>query len=460
MNTEPIISVSGLRGIVGQSLTPENTVKYVAAYAAWLTQSLPAGKQASVIVARDGRDSGPMLMQAVTSTLLACGVNVKIADIAATPTVGVLVRELQADGAVQISASHNPPPYNGMKLFGHDGRVIPGAQGGEVKRLYLEGQADWVSHEDLGISQVLGDTTSAHLRKVLSTVDVEAIREKNFRVVLDSNQASGSLLGKELLESLGCEVTLVGAFPDGQFLHPPEPTEKNLSSVTELARQHQAQVVFCQDPDADRLAIIDEQGTYIGEEYTLAITLAHALSQNPGPVVTNCSSSRMTVDLAKKHGVACHLSKVGEANVTDLMIEVGAVYGGEGSGGPIDPRVGFVRDSFVGMAQTLDAMAKHEQTVSQLVEKLPRYHIHKTTVSLSEDQERESAIASAFEKLESAFAQHQVTKQDGLRVDWPDAWLLVRPSNTEPIIRAIAEAKSADRAEELCQQARAIVERV
>ena len=340
-----------------------------------------------------------------------------------------------------------------MKLFGEDGRVIPADRGAEVQRYYESGELAWQPHHRLGTIETIEDTVSAHLNRVLATVDVPRIKQEEFRVVLDSNHGSGSVLGKRLLEELGCRVTMSGGQPDGQFQHPPEPTEVNLAGVTRLALDNQAQVVFCQDPDADRLAIIDQAGTYIGEEYTLALTLAHALSMQPGPVVTNCSSSRMSQDLAARYGVPCHLSKVGEANVTDLMKSTNAVYGGEGSGGPIDPRVGYVRDSFVGMAQVLDAMAANGKSVEQLVQQIPRYFIHKTTVQLPSNQERVAAIEAAFEKLARAFSDQQISRQDGLRVDWKDAWLLVRPSNTEPIVRAVAEASTLQHARQLCEQA-------
>jgi phosphomannomutase len=255
------------------------------------------------------------------------------------------------------------------------------------------------------------------------------------------------VLGKKLLSELGCQIVLLGEPPDGQFEHPPEPTAANLKSTTERAVQFGADVVFCQDPDADRLAIINERGEYIGEEYTLALVLDHVLStmKRAGVVVTNCSTSRMSADIAAKHGCTLQLSAVGEANVTDAMIAASAIFGGEGNGGPIDPRVGFVRDSFVGMAQVLDLMAARNESISQLVEGIPRYAIHKTTVELA--REKVPALLAA---LQSQFRDATPSTLDGLRLDWPDRWLLVRPSNTEPIIRAVAEAKSPGLARELC----------
>jgi phosphomannomutase len=210
--------------------------------------------------------------------------------------------------------------------------------------------------------------------------------------------------------------------------------------------------VFCQDPDADRLAIIDELGRYIGEEYTLAITLRHRLASQPGPVVVNCATSRMSAEIAERFGSVCHLSAVGEANVTDRMIAVGAIYGGEGNGGPIDPRVGYVRDSFVAMAQVLDAMAQSRSTVSQLIADLPQYAIHKTTFALDP-----SRIPAWIAELEFHNREATISRMDGLRLDWPDRWLLVRPSNTEPIVRAIAEARNDATARALCEMAARMV---
>ena len=228
---------------------------------------------------------------------------------------------------------------------------------------------------------------------------------------------------------------MLGETPDGLFEHPPEPTAENLQQVLQRVTQQQADIGFCQDPDADRLAVIDETARYVGEEYTLALCLNHALPQHKGPIVVNCATSRMAVDLAEKYGVPCHLSAVGEANVVDLMLKEKAVLGGEGNGGLIDPRVGWVRDSMAGMAQILDAMSQRNLPISQLVDELPRYHIHKTTVALPSSQ-----LAAAYALLQTYWPDAEFSMQDGLRLTWADRWLLVRPSNTEPIVRLIVES--------------------
>ena len=440
--SETIISVSGLRGIVGESLDPILAIRYAAAFVATLEGPGP------VVVARDGRGSGSMLADGIKSAIAALGRDVLYADVSATPTTGVLVCHHKAAGGIQISASHNPAPYNGMKLFGGNGRVITASEGEVVLNNYHNEQPQWASHESLGLVQSIEDTTSVHLDKVLATVDLDAIKQRKYKVVLDSNRGAGAILGSKLLERLGCEIEVLGEQPDGEFEHLPEPTETNLQSTIKRAVDFGADVVFCQDPDADRLAIIDEQGNYIGEEYTLAITANQRLASTKGAVVVNCATSRMTADIAANHDCEFHISAVGEANVTQKMIETNAVYGGEGNGGPIDPKVGFVRDSFVAMAQVLDAMASGEKSVSQLAADIPKYEICKTKIAIDR-----SNVPALMDKLEKHFDQANANRMDGLRLDWPDKWLLVRPSNTEPIVRAIAEAKTAEIAFQLCETA-------
>ena len=437
---EPIISVSGLRGIVGESLTPEVAQRYVTAFAA----EMPPGP---VVISRDGRASGPMLSEAVSRALTAVGRDVFDADVAATPTTGVLVRHLQAAGGVQISASHNPAEYNGLKLFSAEGRVIPAATGQRVLDRYRNGPPS-AAAQSVGRYERLTDTTSEHGSLIASTVHVDRIRERRFRVLLDANRGAGSILGAKLLNELGCEVTLLGGSPDGHFEHTPEPTAENLAGVLAKVTEIGADIGFCQDPDADRLAIIDERGRYLGEEYTLALCVDHELRRRRGPIVTNCSTSRMSEDLATKYGVPFYRSAVGEANVVDVMIARGAVLGGEGNGGVIDPRVGWVRDSFVGMALVLDAMAARSLKVGELSGELPRYEIVKSKFTVEPAQ-----IPAALAAIKKRFADAQADTLDGLRLDWPGKWLLVRASNTEPIVRAIAEAPTAREAQLLCSEA-------
>lgn len=443
--SEPIISVSGLRGVVGQSLTPEVAMRYVAAFSA----VAPGG---AVVVARDSRPSGPVLAEAVHAALHALGRPTLDAGVIPTPTVGLLVRQCTAAGGVQISASHNPPEYNGLKLFGCEGRLLAAGEGEQVLAQYRSGQPSWSRYDRLGHRQAVAEPLAAHLDAVLSVVEAAEVQRCRFRVVLDANHGAGGAMGRRLLEALGCRVTVLGEAADGQFDHPPEPTEENLASVCAAVPAAGADVGFCLDPDADRLAVIDESGRYVGEEYTLALCVAHVLGDRRGPVVTNCSSSRMTEDIARRFGVPLVRSAVGEANVVSAMLACGAVFGGEGNGGPIDPRVGLVRDSFVGMAHILAAMARRGLPVSRLADELPRYQIVKTKMPLPRDR-----LPAALDALEAHFADAQADRLDGLRLDWPDRWLLVRASNTEPVVRAVAEAPTRRQAQQLCDRAAQVI---
>jgi phosphomannomutase len=439
--SEPIISVSGLRGIVGESLTAEVAARYAAAMAG----AVPPGP---IVIGRDSRPSGPMLAEAIHGSLAAVGRDTLDAGITATPTVGVLVRRLAAAGGIQITASHNPLPYNGMKLFSAEGRLFSAGPGEEVLRRYRTAAPQPVPHDRCGSQRSVADTHAVHLDAVLATVDVAGIRRREFRVLLDSNHGAGSSLGRRLLESLGCRVTILGEPTDGQFAHPAEPTAENLSSVLPEVTRTASSVGFCQDPDADRLAVIDASGRYLGEEYTVALCVEHVLRHARGPIITNCSSSRMSEDLAERYGVPFFRSAVGEANVVDAMLAHGAVFGGEGNGGPIDPRVGLVRDSFVGMALLLDAMAERDRPIGHMADELPRYEIVKTKISLPPEK-----VSAALDALARHFPDAACDRLDGLRLDWPGRWLLVRGSNTEPIVRAIAEAPTAEEARRLCDEA-------
>jgi phosphomannomutase len=461
MANELIISVSGLRGVVGDTLTPAIAYRYARAFSA----TLPDGP---IVVTRDGRANGVQLVGHVAAGLSQGGErHVLDGGVAATPTTGVLVRNLRCAGGIQISASHNPAEYNGLKLFSSEGRVVPAATGEAVLERFRLADIECTTLETPSPSniqhptsniQLLSDTVSAHLALLERIVDTDRIRARRFRVLLDANHGSGSVLGRPLLERLGCDVVMLGGVADGRFGHAPEPTAVNLHGVLADVTGARADVGFCQDPDADRLAIIDERGEYIGEEYTLALCVEHVLRQTPGPVVTNCSTSRMTEDLAKKYNVPFFRSAVGEANVVDVMLRERATIGGEGNGGVIDPRVGLVRDSFVGMALVLGAMAARNVSVSELADELPQYAIHKSKTQVPRD-----SIRAAFSALERHFSDAIPDHLDGLRLDWHDggegnSWLLIRTSNTEPIVRIIAEATKEDHAKRLCDEAAEVID--
>jgi phosphomannomutase len=454
-----IVSVSGLRGIVGGSLTPDVAVRYVAAFVA----TLPPGP---IVIGRDGRTSGPLLAAAITERLTRSGRDVIDCGVAATPTVGIVVRQEQAAGGIQISASHNPAAYNGLKLFSAEGRVLPAVAGAEVLRRFqatatatvVETRGPTVSRPGT-VRQV--DGGPAHIALVAKTVDVEAIRRCRPRVWLDSGHGAGSRVARPLLEHLGCDVTIDGGDPDGLFEHLPEPTAENLAAMLPRIARARADVGFFQDPDADRLAIATAEGRFIGEEATLSLAVEAVLAKTPGPIVVNCSTSGMAAAIAAAYGVPCQVSAVGEANVVDAMLASGAILGGEGNGGVIDPRVVLVRDSFVAMALVLERMCTAGgsdrveggiTSIDSLARGLPQMIMKKMKVELSAET-RGPALARAFDRIERAFPRASVSRLDGLRLDWDGGWLLVRSSNTEPIVRIVAEAGDAGAVDEALQRA-------
>lgn len=441
---ERILSISGLRGVIGDGLDPE----YVARFTAALGTMFDGG---TVILSRDGRSTGEMLRHAVLAGLLATGCKVVDLSIASTPTCGVIVKHLAAAGGLQLTASHNPIEWNGLKPFAPIGGVFDAALG-EKLLAQLEQPPKYREWSGIGSVELFYQAAEIHLEQILPLVDVAAIRARRFRVVLDVNHGSGAILGPLLLNALGCEVRVLGGVPDGRFEHPAEPLKENLNGLCDAVRSLEADVGFAEDPDADRLAIVDETGRYIGEELTLALCVDHVLSRRKGPVVVNGSTSRVTADLAAKYGCPFHRSHVGEANVVAKMRDVGALIGGEGNGGVIEPKVGFVRDSFVAMAYVLDGLAKRAEPLSTWVDSLPRYTIVKDKLHCPREK-----VTAACAALRSAYADAQATDGDGLRLDWPDRWVQVRASNTEPIIRVIAEAPDDATARSLCAEAKQVV---
>ncbi len=441
-----ILSISGLRGIIGDGLDPIYTTRFAAA----LGTIFCGGK---VVVARDGRSTGPMIQHAVIAGLLATGCEVLDAGICTTPTCGVLVRHHNAAGGLQITASHNPIEWNGLKPFAPDGSVFNRELGQRLIAILDAESIAWKDWAGLGKVTVLSDPAQPHLAKVLSLVDVKAIRKKKYRVVLDCNHGSGATCGPQLLEALGCEVVVLGGIPDGRFEHIPEPTEKNLGDLCKAVIQHKAHAGFAQDPDADRMAIVDNEGRYIGEELTLALAADFVLEHRKGPFVVNGSTSRVTADIAAKHGCQFHRSFVGEAHVCAKMRSVQAVLGGEGNGGVIEPQVGYVRDSLVSMAYVLAGMTEKKKTLAKWADSLPFYTIVKDKITCPA-----SAVPAACEALRKAFPDADARDGDGLRLDWSDRWVQVRASNTEPIIRIIAEAPETKDALTLIDLAMKVVE--
>ena len=452
---QPIVTISGLRGIVGETFEVPAT-RYIAAFLSLLSeQKLRTSNK--IVLCYDGRPSGLHFSGAFCNLIRECGFDPVFFGVEPTPTAGYLTKFIHAAGGIQITASHNPSQYNGVKLFDNTGRVISGQIGKSVLERYKALTAEERSFPIEGFdAEPVNEIVSPfeHLRAVCKTIRIGDVETKGFRVLLDSNNGSGSRLGRRLLESLGCQVVVLGDQLNGDFLHTPEPIEENLAQVGAEVVKNKCDIGFCQDPDADRLAIIDEQGRYIGEEYTVPFCVQYALKKRHGNVVINCATSQMTEDVCSQYGRICQRSSVGEANVVDLMLDTKAVYGGEGNGGPIDPEVGYVRDSFVGMAQVLALMARENKTVSQLVEDIQPYSIVKTKMPFPTER-----LPELYQMVKEKFPGATVNTNDGLRLAWNQTWLLVRPSNTEPIIRAIAEAPQKAQADHLCALVKEITEK-
>ncbi len=443
--SQRILSISGLRGVIGDGLDPIYLVEFAAACGTLM-------RGGTVVVSRDGRSTGSFVKNAVLAGLQSVGCHVLDAGISSTPTAGVLVQQHAAAGGIQITASHNPVEWNGLKPFTAHGSVFDEATGQQLIHLLESKQFRYATWDRLGSLTTLTDPGGPHLERVLPLVDVAAIRRRRLKVILDCNHGSGAVLGPRLLEQLGCQVHVLGGTPDGQFEHVPEPTRENLGGLCEAVRKLGADVGFAQDPDADRLAIVDNTGRYIGEELTLALCADFVLARTPGPVVVNGSTSRVSADIAAKYGCPFHRSHVGEAHVVAKMRAVGAILGGEGNGGLIEPRVGYVRDSFASMAYVLAGLAARGGTLAEWVDELPRYHIVKDKLTCPREQ-----VTAACDALRRHYTTAKVTAGDGLRLDWDNRWVQVRASNTEPILRVIAEAPAEENAIALCQEAIGLV---
>jgi phosphomannomutase len=444
MAGELIITVSGLRGIVGENLTPQVAADYGCAFGSFLRSKFSDADKLTICMGRDSRPSGQSLASAVTSGLTTAGIDVIDLGIVTTPTVGIMVKHLSCAGGIVITASHNPLPYNGIKLLLDNAMAPPPNVAEQIKNRFLD--RDFVSADSLKPGNVSANSEAddIHLAKVLRIVDQKAIAKKQFKVVLDSVNGAGGRPGTKLLTALGCKITPMNTEPTGLFAHPPEPTAENLMSLCDAVKNAHADIGFAQDPDADRLAIVDEAGTYIGEEYTLALAAKLIFSKQTGSAcgersrtaATNLSTSRMIDDIAKSAGGHVIRTPVGEANVASAMIQNNCVIGGEGNGGVIDLRIGPIRDSLVAMAFALQLLAQTGKTVSQLVGEIPRYSM--TKHKFPADKAKVKLILDAVKKL---FPDAKIDSSDGFRFDFPDAWIHIRSSNTEPIVRVIVESK-------------------
>ena len=503
-----MVSVSGVRGTVGGTLTPDVACRFGCAFATMLREDaaaraagggangtchVPSGraegdssqtrlqtaqpwhptlgeKALRVALARDTRPSGAMFAHAVTAGLQSCGASVVDLGVASTPGAALMTKLLSADGGVIITASHNPGQYNGIKFLQPIGTGLWARNAARLKEIWESGRFAFAPSGALGGEERELRANGYHVDAVCATADVTGVAARRFKVVLDSINGAGCVEAPMLLGRLGCEVAQINGEPTGLFAHAPEPLEENLGGLCAAVRKHRAHVGFALDPDADRLAVVDETGRFIGEEYTLALAAAHVFSRRKGTIATNLVTSRMVDDLAAAAGCRVVRAPTGEANVVQAMLGEGmrerCILGGEGNGGVIDPRVGLTRDSLVGMATILQLMARTGKSVSELVQGIPAYVMIKTKFACPAEAVREivqkarEALAAGGKRGQSPAAagysplSPRFNDADGLRADLPEGWVCVRASNTEPIMRIIAEAADRSQAEALIQQVR------
>lgn len=443
-----MVSVSGIRGRVGEALTPEIVTQFAAGFGAW---SLARSMSRSIVVGRDSRVSGPMLHHAVTAGLLSVGAEMVDLGMAPTPTVQLAVEDLHAAGGLAITASHNPIEWNALKFIGSTGLFLDASESSAMRAFVERGfaRASW---DRLGSVSVDSSGISRHLERILAldVIDVDAIRRRRFIVAVDTCHGAGATILPALLERLGCEMRGINLAADGRFHRPPEPVAENLGELQELVRRSGAALGMATDPDVDRLALVDETGVAIGEDFTLALAARVVLRRHPGIVVSNLSTSRVVDDVAAEAGCETVRAPVGEVNVATKMRDIGAVVGGEGNGGVILPALHLGRDAPLAAALVLQLLASDGVPLSAIVARYPRYVIVKERLSRPQ-----GSLEPVYSSLRSSFPEATADTQDGLRLAWPDRWVHVRPSGTEPIVRVIAEAPTAALAEELIARCRA-----
>jgi phosphomannomutase len=431
------ISISGVRGVIGQSLTPRLLTRFAQAFGTHTGSG-------TIVVGRDPRTSGEMVKHAVIAGILSSGGRVVDIGVVPVPTVQLQVRRRKAHGGIAITASHNPAEWNALKFIGSNGLFLDAGQARELLDIYHQGEYTKVAGDEIRSVEEVEGAGDAHIKAVMDALGPLPSSGKKLRVVLDSCNGAGSIVGPKLLESLGAEVIPINVTPDGSFPRPAEPLPENLGDLCEAVKKHGADVGFAQDMDADRLAIVNEKGIPIGEDYTLVLATLYVLGREPGPVVANLSTTSALEDVAKKFDCPLFLTKIGEVNVTDKMQQQNAVIGGEGNGGVIYPRINFARDSLVGMALVLHLLAESGKTVSQLLDQFPRYTVVKDKMVCPSEK-----IPAVLRMLRQEYGEYPLDTRDGVKVTLPEGWFLVRGSNTEPIIRVVAESRSESHAREI-----------
>jgi phosphomannomutase len=436
-------SISGIRGVVGDTMTPELVVKVSKAFAQYK-------KFGKIVIGRDGRITGHTISSIVESTLVLCGCEVIDLGIVPTPTVQIMVEELGAAGGIIISASHNPIEWNAFKLVNGDGTFLNPKQIAlffdllDKKELPVDKKWD-----QIGEAFSADNAFSTHINMVLENINKSRIKRKKYKVALDSVNMSGSFITQDLLNVLGCKVRKVYCEQTGTFPRIAEPLPENLVDLARVVKEENLDIGFAQDPDADRLAIVDEHGNPIGEEYTLALVAEHLLSKESGKVVINMSTTKAVEDVAERHGAKCVRTKVGEIHVVEEM-KKGARIGGEGNGGVISPEMHLGRDSLAGIGYVLDMMSERGKTLSELVAELPRYEMLKKKVKVDT-----SKIKSLYSRIKKEFSKEKINDLDGLRIDFTaheefaGSWVHFRPSNTEPVFRIIIESEDIKKCEDI-----------
>ncbi|MCG2590538.1 phosphoglucosamine mutase [Rhodohalobacter sulfatireducens] len=436
-----MISVSGIRGIFGTHLTPENLVNFTAAYGTWLDGG-------TVVVGRDSRVTGQICEDIVCATLQSTGCNVVKAGITPTPTVAMGVLKHNAAGGIILTASHNPEEWNALKLLNHKSEFLDAEQGEQVLDLAKKGTFTYQKYNKIGSISKDDEITNYHIQKILDLpyIDAEKIKENNYKVAVDAVNGGASIALPKMLEALGVKVERIHCEPNGIFPHNPEPLPENLHDICTYVKQNNCDLGIVTDPDGDRLALVDENGKFFGEEYTQVAAFDFMLSKNLGDTATNLSSSRAANDITQKYNQTCHRAAVGEINVVKVMQKEGAVISGEGNGGVINPDLHPGRDSLVGSAMILQLLAEREISASGYRNSLPDYEMSKQKIELKNLGVDADELLN---EVAEAYKNEKVNRTDGVKIDFEEGWVHFRKSNTEPIVRVYSEAKTKDEAEKL-----------
>lgn len=448
-----IKSISGIRGTiggeVGENLTPIDTVKFAAAYGAWLKQERKKDTY-RVVVGRDARISGKMIQELVMNTLIGMGIHVIDLDLSTTPTVEVAVPMEHADGGIILTASHNPKQWNALKLLNEKGEFLDAVEGAKILELAESNTITFADVDSLGKITRNDAYIDLHIEEVLKLplVTKKAIENANLTVVVDGVNSTGGIVIPRLLEALGVKVVMLYCDPTGHFPHNPEPLKEHLGDLSEAVKKHNADFGIVVDPDVDRLAFMDENGNMFGEEYTLVACADYVLSKTPGNTVSNMSSTRALRDVTEKHGGMYEASAVGEVNVVKLMKQNKVKIGGEGNGGIIYPELHYGRDALVGVALFLSLLAEKDMSVSALRASYPDYYMSKKKIELTPELDVDGLLTA----MEDRYQNEQLTTIDGVKIDFSESWVHLRKSNTEPIIRIYTEAKSQEEADTLANK--------